>query len=103
MDPTKFVPSVPAVAPIPPTGAWDYPAQIADLTAQLAEARAQLETNRAALVAAEHLAEGYAAAHTILRELAAAGVMEDGFMTNAVGHRLLVMAERARQFLKEHP
>ncbi len=44
-----------------------------------------------------------AAAKQILKDLVAAGVLTDGFVTNAVAQSLLNQAAVAKKFLAEHP
>ena len=52
---------------------------------------------------AERTAKELAEAKRILKDLVAAGVLTDGFMTNAVGHSLLNQAAAAKKFLEAHP
>lgn len=51
----------------------------------------------------DRLGAELAAAKAILRDLVAAGVLTDGFMTHAVGQSLLNQAAAAAKFLKDHP
>jgi hypothetical protein len=88
-------PKTPAFQPIAPPAplAPDHKVALESMIEQAQRCADTLATTRAEL----------AAAKAILKDLVAAGVLTDGFMTNAVGQCLLNQAEAAKKFLQEHP
>lgn len=90
MNTPKFTPSVPPVAPQIPVA---EEGTVARLTAQVDQLSTICEQQDKIL----------AQAKAILKDLVAAGVLTDGFMTNAVGHSLLNQAAAAKKFLEAHP
>lgn len=111
-DAPKFTPvaqvTPPVVAPDPAKNLT----QTAEVTPAAVEAqRAQFLTGSSALAAEtdqlkQHLQaaiEQLTEAKDILQGLVRDSVLEDGFMTNAVGTRLIARGAQAKIFLEKHP
>lgn len=113
-----------SIAPMPPGGpekkimlsgpdlSTKVPPPFTPHPAQTVEALQQEGVDRQRAAAAEianlqdglkQLAAELVEAKRILKEVVAAGVLTDGFVTNAVAQSLLNQAAVAKKFLEDHP
>lgn len=83
----------PKFTPVAPPGIPDHKVALDSMIEQAQRCADSLEATRAELVEAKR----------ILRDLVAAGVLTDGFMTSAVAQTLLDQAAAAKKFLEDHP